>query len=49
MHIIIIQNFLTVLKTVIPTQRKQPLLDYTSFKNRAIFVIDCSQRNESLK
>ncbi|XP_049825040.1 uncharacterized protein LOC126265969 [Aethina tumida] len=28
---------------------KHPLLDYVSFKNHAIFVIDCSRRNEPLK
>lgn len=28
---------------------KQALLDYKEYKNRAIFVIDCSKRNESLK
>lgn len=28
---------------------KQPLLDYSSFKKRTLFVIDCSQRNETLK
>lgn len=28
---------------------KQALLDYWSFKNHAVFVIDCSRRNETLK
>lgn len=28
---------------------KQPLLDYVAFKNRSLFVIDCSRRNDTLK
>lgn len=30
-------------------QKKIALLDYSEFKNRALFVIDCSRREESLK
>lgn len=31
------------------TQLKQPLLEYTEYKNRSVFVTDCSRRNDSLK
>ncbi|XP_056644818.1 uncharacterized protein LOC130450462 [Diorhabda sublineata] len=29
--------------------QKRPLLDYSSFKKRALFVIDCSKQEESMK
>lgn len=28
---------------------KDPLLDYTTFKDRALFVVDCSRRNDPIK
>ncbi|XP_049816997.1 uncharacterized protein LOC126264187 [Aethina tumida] len=31
------------------SQAKQPLLDYSTFKDNTIFVIDCSKRNTALK
>jgi hypothetical protein len=31
------------------TPQKPTLLDYAAFKNHAIFVIDCSKRNEAMK
>ncbi|XP_049817993.1 uncharacterized protein LOC126264368 [Aethina tumida] len=31
------------------SQVKQPLLDYSTFKDNTIFVIDCSKRNTALK
>lgn len=36
-------------KTYLGKQSSEPLLDFTAFANRALFVIDCTKQNESLK
>lgn len=42
-------KFQKYFQDVISTMAPQPLLDYAAFKSRALFVIDCSKQNESLR
>ncbi|XP_050505307.1 uncharacterized protein LOC126883689 [Diabrotica virgifera virgifera] len=42
-------NYTEFYPSYIHSQHKRPLLDFLAFKNRALFVIDCSKQEESMK
>ena len=42
-------NYAEFPSTFLNCIKQQPLLTYSAFKNRTLFVIDCSRRDESLK
>uniref|UniRef100_A0A6P7GRA2 Uncharacterized protein LOC114339840 n=1 Tax=Diabrotica virgifera virgifera TaxID=50390 RepID=A0A6P7GRA2_DIAVI len=42
-------NYTEFYPSSIHSQQKRPLLDFSAFKNRALFVMDCSKQEESMK
>ncbi|XP_050516202.1 uncharacterized protein LOC126891066 [Diabrotica virgifera virgifera] len=42
-------NYTEFYPSYVHSQQKRPLLDFSAFKNRALFVIDCSKQEESMK